>query len=44
VLAFLHAQQVPYLASSLKPASLATGQEVVQIVFDAPSPLGLLSG
>jgi hypothetical protein len=44
VLGLLHAQQVPYLASSAKPVFLASGQEVVQIIFDAPSPLGLLNG
>jgi hypothetical protein len=44
VLAFLSAQRTPYLPSSVKTAVLAGGQDVVRIVFDAPSPLGLLSG
>jgi hypothetical protein len=44
VLALLRAQQQPYLASTAKLTFLVTGQEVVQIVFDAPSPLGLLHG
>jgi hypothetical protein len=44
VLAFLNAQRTPYLPGSVKTAILAGGQEVVRIVFDAPSPLGLLSG
>jgi hypothetical protein len=44
VLALLRAQQGLYLASSAKLTFLAGGQEVVQAVFDAPSPLGLLSG
>lgn len=43
-LALLRAQQQPYLASTAKLTFLVTGREVVQIVFDAPSPLGLLSG
>jgi hypothetical protein len=42
VLAFLRAQQGPYVPSSVKTTFLAGGQEVVRIVFDAPSPLGLL--
>jgi hypothetical protein len=44
VLALLRAQLPPYLASTAKLTFLVTGQEVVQVVFDAPSPLGLLSG
>jgi hypothetical protein len=44
VLALLRAQQPPYLASSATLTRLADGQQVVQIVFDAPSPLGLLRG
>jgi hypothetical protein len=44
VLAFLNAQRTPYLPSSVKTTIMAGGQEVVRIVFDAPSPLGLLSG
>jgi hypothetical protein len=44
VLAFLNAQRTPYLPSSVKTTFLAGGREVVRIVFDAPSPLGLLSG
>jgi hypothetical protein len=44
VLALLRAQHSPYLASTAKLTFLVTGQEVVQIVFDAPSPLGLLNG
>jgi hypothetical protein len=43
-LALLRAQQPPYLASSVTPTRLADGQQVIQVVFDAPSPLGLLSG
>jgi hypothetical protein len=43
VLALLRAQLPPYLASTAKLTYLVTGQEVVQIVFDTPSPLGLLS-
>jgi hypothetical protein len=43
-LAFLRAQQAPYLASNLTLARLANGQEVVRIEFAAPSPLGLLGG
>jgi hypothetical protein len=43
VLALLRAQQPPYLGSSML-TRLADGQQVVQVVFDAPSPLGLLSG
>jgi hypothetical protein len=43
VLALLRAQQAPYLATSLSLARV-DGQEVVQIEFAAPSPLGLLSG
>jgi hypothetical protein len=44
VLALLLAQRQPFLASTAKLTFLVTGQEVVQVVFDAPSPLGLLSG
>lgn len=44
VLSFLNAQRTPYLPGSVKTTFLAGGQEVVRIVFDAPSPLGLLSG
>ena len=44
VLAFLRAQETRYLPGSVKTTFLAGGQEVVRIVFDAPSPLGLLSG
>jgi hypothetical protein len=43
VRALLRAPLPPYLASTVKLTFLVTGQEVVQIVFDAPSPLGLLS-
>jgi hypothetical protein len=43
VLALLRAQQPPYLATSVTPGRLA-GQEILQIEFAAPSPLGLLSG
>jgi hypothetical protein len=43
VLALLRAQLPPFLASTAKLTFLVTGQEVVQIVFDAPTPLGLLS-
>jgi hypothetical protein len=43
VLAFVNAQRTPYLPSSVKATILAGGQQVVRIVFDAPSPLGLLS-
>jgi hypothetical protein len=43
VLALLRAQQPPYLATSLRLARV-DGQEMVQIEFAAPSPLGLLSG
>jgi hypothetical protein len=44
VLALVRAQRPPYLASTAKLTHLVTGQEIVQIIFDAPSPLGLLSG
>jgi hypothetical protein len=44
VLAFLRAQLTPYLPGSVQTTFLAGGREVVRIVFDAPSPLGLLSG
>jgi hypothetical protein len=44
VLAFLRAQERLYLPGSVKTTFLPDGQEVVRIVFDAPSPLGLLSG
>ena len=44
VLALLRAQEGPYLASSARLTFLVSGQEAVQVVFDAPSPLGLLSG
>jgi hypothetical protein len=44
VLAFLRAQEALFLPGSVKTTVLAGGQEVVRIVFDAPSPLGLLSG
>jgi hypothetical protein len=43
LLAFVRAQRTPYLPSSVKTTFLAGGQEAVRIVFDAPSPLGLLS-
>src|SRR5258707_763489 len=42
VLALLRAQRPPYLASTTL-TRLADGQQVVQIVFDAPSPPALLS-
>jgi hypothetical protein len=43
LLAFLRAQQAPYLPGSVKTTVLAGGQQAVRIDFDAPSPLGLLS-
>jgi hypothetical protein len=43
LLALLRAQQAPYLATSLSLAR-ADGQEVIQIEFAAPSPLGLVNG
>ncbi len=43
LLALLHAQQPPYLASSLSLARV-DGHQVVQVEFAAPSPLGLMSG
>jgi hypothetical protein len=43
VLAFLSAQRTPYLPGSATTTLLTGGREVVRIVFDAPSPLGLLS-
>ena len=43
VVALLRSQQQPYLASSTTLLSLPDGQQV-QVIFDAPSPLGLLSG
>jgi len=43
LLALLRAQQPPYLASSATLTRLTNGQQAIQIVFDAPSPLGLLS-
>jgi hypothetical protein len=43
VLAFLRVQQPPYLAITTL-TQLADGQQAVQIVYDAPSPLGLLGG
>jgi hypothetical protein len=42
-LALLRAQQPPYLASSVTLTRLADGRRVIQVIFDAPSPLGLLS-
>ncbi len=44
LIAFLRAESPPYLASSATVTRLADGQQVAEIVFDAPSPLGLLSG
>lgn len=44
VLAFLRAQQAPFLANSITLAKLSSGQEIVRIEYAAPSPLGLLSG
>jgi hypothetical protein len=44
VLAFLRAQQAPYLANNVTLAKLANGQDIVRIEYAAPSPLGLLSG
>jgi hypothetical protein len=43
VLSFLRSQRPPYQASGVTTTA-AAGHGVVQIVFDAPSPLGLLTG
>jgi hypothetical protein len=42
MLTFLHEQQSPYLAALTRPIQVGD-QRVVQIQFDAPSPLGLVS-
>jgi hypothetical protein len=44
IITLLRAQQQPYLANSVTLVHLTNGQQVVRIVFAAPSPLGLLSG
>jgi hypothetical protein len=43
LVAFVHAQQPPYVPLSVGPVRLATGQTVLRIEFAAPSLLGLLS-
>jgi hypothetical protein len=43
VLAFLRAQRPPYLAASMRAIRTGDGQDVVQVEFASPSPLGLLT-
>jgi hypothetical protein len=43
LLAFLRAQQAPYLAAVIRPIRLDGGQAAVRIGFASPSPLGLLA-
>ena len=43
VLAFLRAQLPPYLAASTRAIRTGDGQDVVQVEFASPSPLGLLT-
>ena len=42
-LAFLRAQRPPYLATSVRTATIGDGQRVLQVEFASPSPLGLLN-
>ncbi len=42
VLAFLRQQVPPFRPSSIEPSRLASGQPVLQVMFTAPSPFGLL--
>ncbi len=42
MLAFLRAQQAPYLAAVIRPIQLPGGQAAVRVGFAGPSPLGLL--
>jgi tetratricopeptide (TPR) repeat protein len=41
---FLHAQEPPLLAASVRELRLPGGGTIVRIAFTAPAPLGLLSG
>jgi hypothetical protein len=41
---FLHAQEPPLLAASVRELRLPGGRTMVRIAFTAPAPLGLLSG
>jgi tetratricopeptide (TPR) repeat protein len=43
LLAFLRAQQPPFLAASEQPEQLSNGQEALRVKFADPGPLGLLS-
>jgi Tetratricopeptide repeat len=43
ILAFLRAQQAPYLAAVIRAIRLPGGQAAVRIGFASPSPLGLLA-
>jgi hypothetical protein len=43
VLAFLHAQRPPYLATVIAVIRIPGGQPAVRIGYSSPSPLGLLS-
>jgi hypothetical protein len=43
VLAFLHAQRPPYLATVITVIRIPGGQPAVRIGYPSPSPLGLLS-
>jgi len=43
LLAFLHAQEPPYLPASVTKTRLAGGQPAIRVQFGGPSPLGLLT-
>jgi hypothetical protein len=43
LLAFLRAQEPPYLPASVTKTRLAAGQPAIRVQFDDPSPLGLLA-
>ncbi len=43
LLTLVHAEQPPYVALSVGPVRLSTGQTVMRIEFASPSPSGLLS-
>ena len=43
ILAFLRAQQAPYLAAVIRATRLPGGQAAVRVGFASPSPLGLLA-
>ena len=44
MLAFLTAQQQPYRPAQASVGHDPDGQSIITVKFDAPSPLGLLSG